>query len=295
MEVTFAVAGELQTTSGAGGARHATRFESSGSALQISRDSGVPLTISALPTGSCGMRTQGMLPARRPLVVEIAGPAGAGKTTVLHSLKYRSRKVSSVALPRFRSVEGLPFFAEHGLLLLPTLLRLAMQNGRGLTRHEISSMITLNGWHRLCRRDAAGNGSVRLLDQASVFMMAELHEFGPESLRSPGAQKWWNRVYRQWAATLDLVIWLDASDTILRDRIRSRRRWHVMKDKPADEVFDFLARYRRAYEQAISALKADNPGLRVLRIDTGDKTVAQVVERLTFDLGLQSNDPEPVL
>jgi shikimate kinase len=220
-------------------------------------------------------------------VVEIAGPAGAGKTAVLRSLKRRSKKVTDVALPRFRSLAGFPFFAEHGLLLLPTLLRLAMHNGRGLTYGEIRSMITLNGWHRLFRTNAVTNDRLRFLDQAAVFMMAELHEFGPESLRSTGAHKWWSRVHRKWAKALDLVIWLDASDAILRERIQSRRRWHVMKNRPAAEVVEFLARYRHGYEQAVSALTAYNPGLRVLRIDTGDKSVDQVVDRLMLDLGLQ--------
>ncbi len=238
-------------------------------------------------TEALGTSTRNAVAQKPPSVVEIIGPAGCGKTTLLRVLTRRDGPVLSGELPMFRRLSDLPFLVGHGLLLAPTLIRLLLRHRKWLSLHELRCMITLSGWHRLCQRNAARHRKVLLLDQAAVFMMVELYEFGPESLRSQTAEKWWREVYAKWASTLDLIVWLDASNTTLRERIRSRRRWHLVKDKSESETFEFLERYRKGYERVISTLTANSGRPRVLRIDTGQESTHQTINMMMREFGLE--------
>jgi shikimate kinase len=230
-------------------------------------------------------RTDNTIAKRPPLVVEFVGPAGAGKTTLSQAMSRRSKKILIGAPPDVRSVADIPFFARNALLLMPTLLRLYQNNSRWPTRREIAWMTILKGWHHVLGRQVSNDGTVIVLDQGPVFMLAKLHSFGPESLKSSSAEKWWSGTYNQWAATLDMVIWFDASDTLLLERIRARNCWHRVKEKSEQEAFKFLARYRRSYEQIISALTA-NGGPRILCFNTDQESLSQIVDKVlaAFDL-----------
>lgn len=224
---------------------------------------------------------------RSPLVVELVGPAGAGKTTISMALTRRSAGILESNFPYVRSVMDTSFFVRHGLLLAPTLFCLPHDNGRWLTRREIAWMMILNGWHHVLRRQSTRSGKIIVLDQGPIFLLAELDEFGPKCLQNPSAERWWAEKYGQWAATLDIVVWLDTSDDCLLERIRTRAKWHLMKDAPAPEVFEFLARYRVAYEKVISNLTANSHGPKVLRFDTDRESLDGIVNRLLFEFGLK--------
>ena len=49
-----------------------------------------------------------------------------------------------------------------------------------------------------------------------------------------------------------MVIWLDAPDEILLDRIRNRQQEHIVKTQPATIGYEFLDRYRAEYEFILS-------------------------------------------
>jgi len=155
-------------------------------------------------------------------------------------------------------------------------------------------MSILKGWHHLLEQGVANNGKAFVLDQGPVFLLAELHMFGPESLRSRSANKWWEGVYRQWAATLDMVVYVDTSDTHLLARIRARDKWHVMKEKAEPEISQFLAHYRVAYEHVISMLTSNHSSPKVLRFDTVQESLDGIVNRLLGEFGLKDGEGEVV-
>ena len=95
---------------------------------------------------------------------------------------------------------------------------------------------------------------------------------------------------KQWASALDMVIWLDAPDAILVERIRARSKWHLVKEKPEQVANKFLARFRTSYDQIIARLTA-NCGPRVLRFNTKQESLDQIVDKAlaAFDL-LESNE-----
>jgi len=232
---------------------------------------------------------------REARVVELAGLAGAGKSTVAQALGQCSKQILVEEPPYFRKISDIPFLAWGTLLLLPTLFRLSFREiGRGgLEGREIAWMVVLLAWHRRLRLPMPNGGQVLILDQGPVFLLMMLHLFGPETLRSPSAKKWWTRTCRQWADTLDTVIWLDAADATLVERIRARDVWHGVQERSAKDAVEYLGRYRESYGQVISLLTANKHDLKVLTFDTGRESLDKVVDKLLVEFGLNIAPDSP--
>jgi len=227
------------------------------------------------------------IPKEPQLIVELVGPAGAGKTTLANVLLHRSKRIQPGIPPNIRKIENFPFFAKNILLLAPIFLHLYQNNnGRRLTRQEITWMLTLNGWQDMLGRQVTGNGTVVILDQGPVFMLAKLYGFGPENLKSQALKKWWKKIYLQWADTLDMVVCLDTSDAILLQRIRAREVWHGFKNLSESEAIEILARFREAHNEVLSGLMVGERGPNVLCFDTAKKSQDEIVENLLIQLSI---------
>lgn len=228
---------------------------------------------------------------KTPHVVEIIGPAGAGKTTLCHKLGKYQNQIHLGNFPNVRKITDTPFFVWYGLQLIPTLLRLHQSTSRELSRREFAWMSILNGWSFILHRDVKRTTKVIVLDQGPVYLLAEMREFGPEYLRSKEAEKLWQELYYRWAATLDMIVWLDAADNNLLERIQARDQEHVVKNDPAQKVFEFLARYRRVYGSVLSMLETNKSSLRVLRFDTSKQQPGEIVDYLSAEFGFSSQTP----
>jgi shikimate kinase len=212
------------------------------------------------------------------LIVEIVGPAGAGKTTLSRILRRRNEKILEAADIELRKVGHLPIFAGHAPLMLPVFLR-RCRPSRWFTWDEIKAIVYLKAWPRVLRRQASNNDTVILLDQGPVFRLATLHAFGPDRLKSPGFDRWWDSMFKQWAFTLDVVIWLDAPATVLVERINARDKRHAVRGKSELEAHQFLARYRMSYEQVLAQLRAYRE-LTLLQFDTDHAPVEQIADEV---------------
>jgi hypothetical protein len=155
----------------------------------------------------------------------------------------------------------------------------SQRNGRRFTWEEIKAFVYVNDWHQVLKRGAARDLTAILLDHGPVFRLASLKEFGPEILKEGIFDTWWEEVLKQWALTLDILIWLDAPDRILLDRINNRTQRHAVKAREEKEAYEFLARYRRAYEEIIAKLTAKGDA-RLLVFDTSQKSLEDIVEAL---------------
>lgn len=220
----------------------------------------------------------------RALVAEIVGPAGAGKSTLLRTLSQRNDEFrASVPLTKVRYI--LPLI-ENTLFLLPSFLRY-YRRSRWFTWAETRSMIYLKAWHQELTRQEASSDPLTIMDQGPIFRLVLLREFGPEFSQSPRFEEWWRRIFKQWAAILDSVIWLDAPNALLKERIRTRSVWHRTKEKSEEEIYSFLTRYRTSYEQIIAELPAH---LRqtLLCFDTSQESSEQIANKVltAFDLEL---------
>jgi shikimate kinase len=224
------------------------------------------------------MRREKTIQQRPALVMELVGPACAGKTTLTRTLTQCSTKMVVARDISVRRPDHLAVFVRDAPRLLPVLLP-GYHNSRSFTWEEIKSMVYLKAWSHVLRQQAANNHAVMLLDQGPVFRMATLHAFGPAWIRTAAADMWWNEMFKQWAAFLDVVIWLDAPNPLLVKRINARDRWHAVKNKSDREASQFLDRYRMSYQLVLTRLSV-NGGPRVIPFDTGHIAIPQLVNAI---------------
>jgi thymidylate kinase len=213
-----------------------------------------------------------------PLIIELVGLAGAGKTTLSRALQRRSDRIQIGAEIELRKIQYLPVFIRNALLLLPIILY-RWHYSRWFSWEEIKYLIYLRGWPRILKHQAVEDGGAILLDHGPVFKLATLNGFGPVRLQTKGFGSWWNNMFRQWASIVNIVIWLDAPDPILEKRINSRNQRHAVKGRSEFEVLHFLARYRASYEQILAKWATYEEPI-LLKFDTSQTTIEQVADEV---------------
>jgi thymidylate kinase len=221
---------------------------------------------------------------KRGWVVEIVGPAGAGKSTLYRALEKKGTDIVGEPLPPVWDIPYIPFFAKNILSLIPVLTRTLGKGDRNLSRRELAWMAMLNGWPEILKQKVESDSKIILMDQGPVFLMAILYAFGPQSLQSPEVQEWWLKIFKQWMQVLDVVVWLDTSDEVLTTRIRTRDEDHLVKQESDRDVSEFLAKYRQVYDWLIRTISADNPKLRVLRFNTAQNSVDEIVSSVISEI-----------
>lgn len=212
----------------------------------------------------------------RPRILEMAGLAGAGKSTLALALCQRNKKITIGAEIAFRKVEQVPIFARSVPLIL-SLIVAGFEASQRWTWDEIKFMVYLKSWSRILEQQAKTNPGTILLDHGPVFKMATLHAFGPAWLRSTSAKTWWSELFQQWADLLDLIVWLEAPDSLLETRINTRKQKHKVKGKTASEMMQFLASYRDSYNYVLSGLVSSNR-LNVIKFDTSQASIDEIAE-----------------
>jgi shikimate kinase len=223
-----------------------------------------------------------------PIIMELIGPAGAGKTTLSRALSQRDEDIVMGPDIELRKVSHIPVFIRSISSSVPLFLYQCKSN-RQPTWTELKDIAYLKGWPQFLRRRPSNTGKVILLDQGPVFRMATLHEFGPESLRSEASKTWWLHLYDQWASTLDILIWLDTSDAILMERINTRTKKHDIKGRPELEAQQFLTQYRRSFNAVLTKLKSYN-GPTILQFDTSKISIEQIADEILAACKLKLNE-----
>jgi len=228
---------------------------------------------------------------KRHRIVEVVGPAGAGKTTLCKLLSL-TQGIRLGNFPDVRKAANAPFFIRYGLGLTPTWVCASRSDGRRLSRREFAWLTILSGWPMVLKKELKRNDGIILLDQGPVYLLSELDAFGPDYLKDRRTERFWQMRYRQWAATLDAVVWLDAADQDLLDRIRSREKEHIVKAEPGQMVFGFLRRWRGAYMRTLSRLMVNRRDLRVFCFDTTRQVPEVIMTRLLAEFDLKTVSPQ---
>jgi len=145
-------------------------------------------------------------------------------------------------------------------------------------------MAYLKAGLHILEQQASNDGVVTVLDHGPIYRLAFLRALGPEITASQPYKRWWASLLNQWTAAIDIVIWLDAPNGILLERIRDRIQPHTVKKKCDQEAFEFLIHYRTFLEQIIAEAVTDRQ-VTLLRFDTGQESVEQMVDKIlvTFD------------
>lgn len=213
-----------------------------------------------------------------PIIIELIGPAGAGKTSLSRALMRRSKAIQIGAEIELRKPKYIPVFIRSALRLLPIILH-RWSYSRWFTWEEIKYLIYLKGWPGILKQQAAQDENIILLDHGPIFKLAALNEFGPVRLKTRGYGPWWNNLFKQWASIINIVVWLDAPDPVLEKRINSRTQRHAVKGKSELEVLHFLARYRTSYEQVLAKWTAYGEP-RLFQYDTSQTSIEQITDEV---------------
>lgn len=214
---------------------------------------------------------------RRPRLVELAGPAGAGKSSVCSALRRRYRATQG-------TIWGQPVLPllGNGAQLMPTLAGFWLQ-ARSLLWDESRHMVRLRTLHRELGQRGESGGQVMIFDEGPIFALAWLRGFGHVSLRSDVADSWWHATLRQWAGTVDVVVVLDAPDALLAQRIRNRPEWHEVKHASDAEISAWMGRFRIALDWVLAGLTREG-GPAIIRIPTAlddpERLAGQVMQAL---------------
>lgn len=224
---------------------------------------------------------------KRAKVIELVGLAGAGKSTIARTLARSSSRVVVGKEPYFRRASDIPYLAWGALALLPTFLRLNSGTGGGgwSRKQNLIWMVTLLAWQQRLRHSTPRGERLVVLDQGPVYLLMMLHLLGPEALRGPDFEIWWSGVCGECSELLDTVIWLDAADASLVERIRARDRWHGVKEKSDNDAFEYFERCRSSFRHVLLSV-SNNGHPRVLELDTTHTGVDEIVERLLLEYGV---------
>jgi shikimate kinase len=223
-------------------------------------------------------------PKLRPsTLVELIGPPGAGKSSVFRALAARSSKVEG---------HDPPELGELGLAALFCTLPLVVGTlvGRGaidrLTPSQLCGMVYLKALPAIVERGAPGNGSILVLDQGPLYLLNR------PRLLDDRLTDWRQGMFETWALLLDAVVWLDAPDAVLVERIASRSTWHRLKGAPPETAASSLANTRALHEETLSRLEGRAGGPVILRFDTSRVSSDTVAEALlqTVDESVRARD-----
>lgn len=206
-------------------------------------------------------------------LIEIAGPAGCGKTTLVDALTAR--------------IPTRPGVTECGRSCVPVALRLMpllpvgylwteLLHGR-FPRDTLRSMVYLEAWLLDRSRSESGDALPTLYDHGPFFRLATLELFGPRG--GAGLDRWWGSMREAWSDAMTLVVWLDAPDEVLLERIRTRDRDHACKQMSDAAARTWLGRYRAGFESALAVLEERRPA-DVVRYDTSDKSPDEIADSL---------------
>lgn len=217
-----------------------------------------------------------------PLIIEMVGIAGAGKSTLKKVLGQCNPRIQAVVPPnRATYLQSLIRTSCHWL---PIYLR-SHPHGRGLTLKQIRVMGYLETWPSWLRRQMLAKDAVLVLDPGSICWLSALRQIGPETARSQSYEKWWDGMLTKWAAVLDAIIWLDAPDELLYERVLTRDQWHEAQEQPQGQVLERFACSRRWYEQIVAEM-AVRGSLQVLRFRTDQISTQQMADRVLAVLNL---------
>jgi thymidylate kinase len=210
-------------------------------------------------------------------LVEIAGPPGAGKSTLMSLLADGAGCIRGVR--SLRSVGYAPCFAGTAVRVLPKWV--PGRTAHGLGWRELGIIVHLEALpHALPH---ARDGETVMFDQGPVFMLARLAPFLAARTGDARMRGWWQAAVARWASMLGTVIWLDAPNAVLVERIQKREKWHRVKDRSTAEAIDWLERSRQAYAQTLSALTAARH-TRVVRYETTEIPPDRLARVILADL-----------
>jgi thymidylate kinase len=227
--------------------------------------------------------------AARPYLVEVAGVAGAGKSTLVHLICEREADCHRADFIHARTLEHLGYMAHS----LPRSAPILAGNLRGRPRLDWAGfklIVYATEWHRFLNRKPEYRHGVTLLDQGPIYALVRLKAKGARVTTGARFERWWDETLELWAGELGALVWLDAPDRILMDRINGRDQWHGTKGERDDVGQRFIARYRALFEEVLHRIEIRG-GPQILRFDTSRMSSERLAAEIRPFLAGRSEPP----
>jgi shikimate kinase len=218
-----------------------------------------------------------------PHIIELAGVAGTGKSTLLKAMMQRNEKIRTLPLPL--KVSYLSFLIKIASTWLPLYLK-EYRTSRWFTVQEIRNMGYLDTWISFIRSQARTKEDIVALDPGPVHWLSSLQEFGPPITKHPRYQRWWKNKHEQWSSALEVIIWLEAPDDLCLQRVLSRAERHEIKHMPSESALRELKCYRESYEQIIPSMAAQH-SLKVFFFRTDQISTQQMIDQIFSETNLR--------
>ena len=209
--------------------------------------------------------------AARPRIVELAGPAGAGKSTVFRALVARDATIEG--RPSLRKREYAGVLASEVLAVARTLVRDRAYLPR-VTPEQVRMMAYLQALPRVLERSDPPTSRTMVLDQGPIYLLTR------RSLTNERLGAWRRRVVQTWAPLLDVVVWLDAPDALLVERINTRDKRHRLQGSAEGTALEALAHIRAVYERVLGEFETGRPSWVVLRFDASVRSADEIAEEV---------------
>lgn len=224
----------------------------------------------------------GVSPAEPEWVVEIVGACGSGKSTLTRAVTDHDPAHQLEEFLQFKKLDHLRS-AAHSVPGLANLLVAGLRARRLPDVTELKLIIYLMVWHHRIRRSPVRGTRAVVVDQGPVYALATLRRTNPPLPGTEPAGRWWRTVLAQWATTLDVIVWLDAPDDVLWERVQNRSEEHEIKGGPKESGIDFIKAYRDSFESTLEEFDHVG-GPRIMRFNTShwttERMVTEILERL---------------
>jgi adenylate kinase family enzyme len=224
------------------------------------------------------------LPLRQgPLIMEVIGVAGSGKSSLAAALVEGHEDWILEGPLQMRNTRHLRR-AMHGVARLGRITAVNLSRRRLLSWRESKYVLYVMEWSRHLRSMPTQDSRVIVLDQGPVYVLAR---FGTADVPIAGcepASEWWRGITANWADTLDVVIALEAPDSVLWERVTTRDRSHEALDRGRSAWSTFAESYRRSFATVLAAMERPD-GPQILRYDTSRMSTDEIARHVTESVG----------
>lgn len=218
--------------------------------------------------------------------IEIVGVAGTGKSTLTRALVARHPDWVVAGSIHARTFGHLPYFV-HGAPGVARLLAHGARRRPFPCWDEVKMFVYASEWHRYLSAGPEHGSGTMLFDQGPLFALARLLWGGSGVTGSTWFRSWTRATAARWGIELDVVVELTAPEDVLFERINERAKPHPAKGRPALETAETLASHRRALGEVLEEVERSK-SVRLLRFDTSERRVEQIVDQLSAQLSKAS-------